>query len=112
MDTIRNRYSSEFKSAAVELAVTSGKSMAEIERDLGLRAGLLKHWVRKVKTEGAQAFPGHGRQKAEEEEMRRLKRELEIVCEERDILKKAVAIFSRDPARGMASSSGNVRSTR
>ncbi len=43
------------------------------------------------------AFPGSGHQTAQEEEVRRLKRELEIVKQERDILKKALGIFSRGP---------------
>ena len=46
---------------------------------------------------GSEAFPGSGHQTAQEEEVRCLKRELEIVKQERDILKKALGIFSRNP---------------
>ncbi len=54
--------------------------------------------ARKELTEhGSEAFPGSGHQTAQEEEVRRLKRELEIVKQERDILKKALGIFSRSP---------------
>ena len=45
---------------------------------------------------GPEAFPGIGHQTAQEEEVRRLKRELEVVKQERDILKKAISIFSRE----------------
>ena len=95
--TTRRTYSTEFKREAVALVQTSGKSLAEVERDLGLTHGLLKHWVRDAKRDGAAAFPGHGRLPANEDEVRRLRRENEILRQERDILKKAIAIFSRHP---------------
>jgi transposase len=93
----RQRYDREFKRAVVELAQTSGKTMAEIERELGINAGLLKQWVRAAKRDGAEAFPGNGRLKASDEEYRRLQRENTILRQERDILKKAIAIFSQPP---------------
>lgn len=93
----RRKYDSEFKRAAVELARTSGKTMAELEVELGISQGLLKQWVRAAKREGAEAFPGNGRLKASDEELRRLQRENAILRQERDILKKAVAIFSQPP---------------
>lgn len=95
----RRVYTREFKQEAVQLAQTSGKPRAEIERDLGLSKGLLKHWIRQAETEGAAAFPGHGRLKPAEEELQRLRRENEILRQERDILKKALAIFAHDPKR-------------
>lgn len=97
MGTARRTYSSEFKSEAVELAASSGRAMAEVERELGLPEGLLKQWVRKAKCDGDAAFPGHGRLRATDEEMRRLRRENEILRQERDILKKAIAIFTQAP---------------
>ena len=60
----RQKYDSEFKRAAVELAGTSGKTMAELELELDLSKGLLKQWVRAAKRDGTQAFPGNGRLKA------------------------------------------------
>jgi len=55
----------------------------------------LRPWKRKLEAGGAEAFPGHGRLSADEQELARLRRELEVVRQERDILKKAVVIFSR-----------------
>lgn len=101
--TARRQYDSEFKRSAVELAQTSGKTMAELERELGLSSGLLKHWLRAAKRDGAEAFPGNGRLKASDEELRRLQRENAILRQERDILKKAVAIFSQPPKPGTGS---------
>jgi transposase len=98
MSNERKTYSAEFKVEAVRLLETSGKSAAEIERELGIGDGCLRQWKKQLAAEGSSAFPGHGRVAPEQEELQRLKRELEIVCQERDILKKAVAIFSH-PSR-------------
>ena len=98
MSMKRRTYSREFKLEAVRLLETTDKSAAEIERELGIGAGGLSRWKEKLSTEGESAFPGHGRLPPEEDELRRLRRELEIVRQERDILKKAVAIFSH-PSR-------------
>ena len=76
---------------------------AEVDRELGLSEGLLKQWVRKAKREGEAAFPGHRRLKATDEEMRRLRRENEILRQERDILKKAIGIFTQEPKRSTPS---------
>jgi len=70
---------------------------------LGLSKGLLKQWVRAAQADGEQAFPGHGHLKADEERVRQLERELAIVKEERDILKKAIAIFSQTGKRSIGS---------
>jgi transposase-like protein len=99
----RRKYSREFKLEAVRLWQTTEKSAREVEEDLGIARGLLYRWKRQLATKGEDAFTGQGRISASDEEVRRLKRELEIVKQERDILhvswrpvpgKKAVAIFS------------------
>ena len=95
MSKRRRSYSAEFKREALQLLETSGKTAAEIERELGIGDGCLLQWKRKLEAKGMQAFPGHGRLSGDREDLVRLRRELEIVCQERDILKKAVAIFSR-----------------
>jgi len=91
----RRSYSAEFKMEALRLLETSGKSAAEIERELGIGDGCLRQWRKKLEAGGTDAFPGHGRLSADEQEVARLRRELEVMRQERDILKKAVAIFSR-----------------
>ena len=94
----RKQYSREFKQEAVRLLETSGKSASELERDLGIGKGNLWRWKRKFAADGEDAFPGHGRLTPEQEQLRQLERENEILRQERDILKKAVAIFSH-PSR-------------
>ena len=91
----RRKYTEDFKREAVRLLATSGKSGHEIEDDLGIGRGQIYRWRKQLAQEGGniRAFPGTG--KPRDEELARLKRELAIVREERDILRKAVAIFSR-----------------
>ena len=66
----------------------------EIERELGITHGLLNKWKRKLKDEGAAALSSWGHLTPEQEKIRQLERKLAIVEQERDILKKVVAIFS------------------
>ena len=89
----------EFKIEAVRLASEPGNTQTGIERDLGISQGIISRWKRELRKDGDQAFPGKGRLKLDDDEMRRLKRENDRLRRERDILKKAVAIFSEDPHR-------------
>jgi transposase len=88
-------YSREFKLEALRLRETSGKSDGQIERDLGISRGSIYRWKKAFAEEGEQAFPGHGRLTPEQEQIRQLKRENEVLRQQRDILKKAVAIFAQ-----------------
>lgn len=87
----------EFKIEAIRLASEPGNTQAGIERDLGISSGIISRWKKELLKNGEQAFPGKGHLKPEDDELRRLKRENERLRRERDILKKAVAIFSDDP---------------
>ena len=88
-------FTKEFKLEAVQLVRTSGKSQSQVARELGIADSTLHHWCKEFADHGQQAFVGSGHQTPQEEELRRLKRELEVTRQERDILKKALAIFSR-----------------
>ena len=87
----RKHHTLEFKQEALKLWEDSGKSAAEIERELGLAGGLLYHWKSKLKKNAEAEADGSA---AEAAEIRRLKKELKRVTMERDILKKAIGIFS------------------
>jgi len=93
------KFDLEFKFQAVRMASELGVTNRDVERRLGIGQGVVGRWKRQLKSDGTQAFAGKGRLKPEDEEMRRLKRENERLRRERDILKKAVAIFSEDPHR-------------
>jgi len=89
-------YTREFKVEAVRLVKSSGKPMSQVARDLGVSDSALSRWCQQLAQQGEQAFPGSGHQTAQEEEIRRLKRELEVTRQERDILKKVISIYSRE----------------
>lgn len=91
----RRRYDRDFKLEAVRLSYESGRSVAGVARDLGISENVLHVWRAKLKQDGESVFPGKGHQSPEQEELRRLRRQLAEVTEERDILKKALAVFSR-----------------
>ena len=91
----RKTYTREFKLEAIELIKSSDKSIAQIERDLGLSSGQIHHWKRQLQRDGEEAFPGKGHLKAQDEQIRQLQRENEVLRQERDILKKAITIFAQ-----------------
>jgi transposase len=91
----RRTYTREFKLDAIQLAETSDKSIAEVERDLGLSVGQIHHWRRQLADEGEDAFPGQGHLKPQDEIIRQLQRENEVLRQEREILKKAISVFAR-----------------
>jgi len=93
----RRKYDREFKVEAVKLVTEGGRGVAEVARNLGIHENLLYKWREKYSEDIAHAFPGKGRLKPAEEELRRMKRALADVTQERDILKKALAIFSKEP---------------
>jgi transposase len=90
----KRTYLPEFKREAIQLWQSSGKSASAIENELGITPGLLSRWKRKQNKNGQNAFPGKGRLMPEQERIRHLEKENAILRQERDILKKTVAIFS------------------
>lgn len=90
----RRRFSQEFKIEAVRMVVEQGRDLYQVCEDLEIRPDMLRKWIKKFDDDGIGAFPGSGNLKPEDEEVRRLRREVERLRMERDILKKAVAIFS------------------
>lgn len=87
------KYDREFKINAVKLYRESGKKIGEVASDLGVLKGTLYSWIREFKEHGEDSFPGSGLLKPCNEEVYRLKKQLADVTMERDILKKAAAIF-------------------
>lgn len=91
----RRRYEASFKEEALRLADDPDKSAAEVERDLGLFGGAIKDWRKQLRGRDGEVPTASDGETSVEEENRLLRRELEIAREERDILKKAIAIFSK-----------------
>jgi transposase len=98
MSRKRKRYTREFKVEALRLVRESGKPVAQVARELGIQAYLLRSWKRSVENGAVPeaAFPGNGVVTGDAAENRRLRRELEQVTKERDFLKKAAAYFAQE----------------
>lgn len=98
MSKNKKRYDGEFKLNCVKLVISSKgeRTMKEIALDLDLNYWVLADWKKKFEKYGESAFIGKKALNKEQEELKRLKKELETVKMERDILKKAMAIFSKD----------------
>jgi transposase len=95
MPVRRRRFDKQFKLDAMRLVQEQDRPVAEIARELGVHPNVLYKWRDQLLSDHDHAFPGKGHLKPEDEELRKLRRELDLVKEERDILKKALAVFSR-----------------
>ena len=99
MDNKKRQYTQEFKKEAVEYSLSSGNSVEEVAQDLGISPHNLSRWRREYRKRGELAFPGHGKENLtlQEEKVRKLQKELADIQQERDILKVALAIFTKKP---------------
>lgn len=91
----RRSYTPEFKKEAVRLVTEQQMPTKKVARDLGIQPSCLRAWIKRFTTDAERAFPGKGH--PQDAELYRLRRELAQVKMERDILKKAVGIFSQMP---------------
>ena len=89
-------FTPEFKREAVRLANKPGVSKAQVSRDLGIHANVLKVWCEKFKSGKWEEKPGGSLQSDQAKENERLRRELDRVTMERDILKKATVYFAKE----------------
>ena len=95
MSEKRRQYTKEFKLEAVQLALNSQSTISDTAQHLGIRPNILSRWIREYKADEEHAFPGLGNLKEPDDELRRLRKALRDAEMERDILKKALAIFSK-----------------
>ena len=94
MSQKRRQFDRAFKVEAVRLVTEERRPVAAVARDLGIGENLLHRWKQQFTDQQEQAFVGTGNLTSEQAELRRLRRELSDVTEERDILKKAISVFS------------------
>lgn len=101
MSGTRRRFTREFKLEAVRLASEKGRRVSEVAEALGIRPDMLRNWKRQVEGRAGlsseDVFPGNGKRTSQEEEIRQLRRENELLRQERDFLKKAAAYFAKEP---------------
>ena len=91
----RRKFDTEFKVQAVKMILEDHLPVVEVAKRLNINQTQLHNWKQEFLEEGKNAFPGQGNLKKAEEELRQLRKRLADAEEERDILKKAVAIFSQ-----------------
>ena len=96
----KRKFTREFKLEAVRLAAAGDKPLAQVARELGILPNLLRNWRRQVEGRAGQPpadlFPVHGQLPSRDEELRRLRREVETLKQERDFLKKTAVYFAKE----------------
>jgi transposase len=98
---IRRQYTAEFKRETLELARSSERSLAAIERELGLPRGTIHSWIAAEERDGEEAFPGHGKRKPTEAKSYDAERRVLELEQEVAILKKALGILAQPNRNGL-----------
>jgi transposase len=93
----RRVHSREFKLEAVRLVKERGLPQTQVAQELGVHLNSVRAWVQQFEADPQHAFPGHGQMKPADAELAKLQRELKRVTAERDILKKALGYFAKEP---------------
>ena len=88
-------FDKDFKINAVKLVLEGSRSMSKIANEIGLSPNTLTNWKKEFLKDKENSFPGKGYQKPDDAELTRLRRQLARVTQERDILKKAIAVFTK-----------------
>ncbi len=99
MSRKKRKYSKEFKIEAVRLSNDTDKTLTEISSELGVSQANLSRWREELSNDPEHSFPGKGKQKPADAELKRLKKENADLKQETEILKKAIAIFSKLPQK-------------
>ena len=94
MPNHKSWYAPEFKAEAVRLATSGNRSITQTAKDLGVSLETLRKWIKQAQLDAGERHDGLTTE--EREELRRLRREVRILQEEREILKKATAFFAKE----------------
>ena len=98
MTAVRKKYSKEFKLEAIRMYENCERTVPEVERELGITAGLLWKWKENLNKQPKkeEVFPGNGRLTDTEARIRQLEREIVQLRQDKDILKKVLTLYSQD----------------
>ena len=98
MSKDRRKYSKEFKLEAIQLQKKGERTVSEVERELGITQGLLWKWKADLEKQPKkeEAFPGTGKLSDTDARIRQLEREIALLKEDKEILKKVLTMFSKD----------------
>ena len=96
MQKVQKTYTPEFKREAVRLAEESALPMSQVARQLGIHRNLLANWRKEMAKNGCKAFNNNPIGSTTEEELEKLRGEVKLLQQERDVLKKALEIISRE----------------
>jgi transposase len=88
-------FDKDFKTNAVKLVLEGSRSMTKIANEIGISPNTLTNWKKEFLKDKENSFPGKGYQKPDDAELTKLRRQLARVTQERDILKKAIAVFTK-----------------
>jgi len=92
----KKRFTPEYKEEIIKLVTERKKKISEVAKDIGVTSTSIRRWITQYGEYGKDAFPGKGNLRAEDDKIRKLMRDNIDLKEENEILKKAMAIFSRD----------------
>lgn len=92
---IRRKFTDEFKAGAVRLVLREGRTVAQVSRELDLAESVLHGWVRRAKIDRGQGPPG-ALTSEERDELARLRKEVRVLKEEKEVLRKAAAFFAKE----------------
>jgi transposase len=98
MEKPRRRYSKEFKLEAIAVYENGERTLADVEQELGITKGMLGKWIEKLRKQPKkeEAFPGNGRLPETEARIRQLEREIALLRQDKEILKKVLSMYSQD----------------
>lgn len=91
----RREFSVEYKKEIIKLVTEQGRKATHVAKEIGVSEASVRRWVKEYGTHGDNAFPGKGKLRPEDEELRLLKKKMADLEEENAILKKAICIFTK-----------------
>lgn len=99
MEQVRRKFTKEFKEEAVNLVTKGGRRLCDVALSLGIHDSTLVRWVKAHQTQGSDAFRGHGKRTAQEQEDWKLRRKIRELELEVEFLKKVSRYFAKDPSK-------------